>query len=225
MMYWWTSFNLFTFLIIYTSLDIGQGSQSSDKDVAVCFENSFCSVMTSRLRTSAVLFCNGPVERRENLIIKITGIYWLVGHFLGLSPELTSRLMFLHVILTAAGDKGLFIYQVATFVYLVCFNCVDSKALGQQIICSGFIFQWHCFHTIARLYVCKSKYWHSTVCSFITALRKSPYYCCNWIWSTHVDPHRPLFESWMVVEMPLDSNTAEFFFLMSSSVFLTQDED
>lgn len=47
--------------------------------------------------------------------------------------------------------------------------------------------------------------WHSTVCSFIIALRKSPYSCCNWTWLTQlcVLQRRPYFDLWMVIRTAL----------------------
>lgn len=50
-------------LVKSTWLDVSQQSQFFDKDLVVCSENSFCSVMTFRIRTSAILFCNLPTEK------------------------------------------------------------------------------------------------------------------------------------------------------------------
>lgn len=37
-------------------------------------------------------------------------------------------------------------------------------------------------------------FWHSTICSFIAALRKSFYFCCSWTWLTQLLAARTLIE-------------------------------
>lgn len=51
-------------------------SHFSDKDVAVCLQNSFSCAMTFEHRTSKALFTNRLLEGREILIIKLKGFYW-----------------------------------------------------------------------------------------------------------------------------------------------------
>lgn len=160
--------------------------------------------MTFRFRTSAVLFCNWPKGKREIPIIKQKHIYSLVGYLLCPRPELTSRHVFLHVDLKHSA----FLYVA---VYLLVNHCSSSSIkliVYPHMFDFCFIFQWNCFHTITlRTGLTIERMWHSTVCSFIIALRKSLYSCCNWLWLTQLNiVHKLVFVSWVVEQMFLASH-------------------
>lgn len=73
----WKCFHCFCHIVNSKyKLGCGPESQFFDKDMTVCLENSFCSSMTFRQRTSAVLLCNWPMVRQDILIIKLEGLYW-----------------------------------------------------------------------------------------------------------------------------------------------------
>lgn len=130
-------------------------SHFSDKDVAVCLQNSFSCAMTFGHRTSKALFTNRLLGGKEILVIKLKGFYWSGWDQLEIDCVKTEKLQQQRL----DRVNSLFTYYYSlTLIRRVDFRC--------------FIFQWYYLHTRVTNKSDSRKDKYSTVCSFIITARK-----------------------------------------------------